>query len=105
MQMAAVVTVTEPGSEPVAEVSEALLVRRAKSGDLAAFVGMLDDVLILALGDFGRTPIIGTQGGFTGGRNHWKGVMSAFSLTLRGSLPFDEQRIYRRCGAGKQPTR
>ena len=37
---------------------------------------MLDDVLILAMGDFGRTPIIGTQGGFTGGRNHWKGVMS-----------------------------
>jgi uncharacterized protein (DUF1501 family) len=39
--------------------------------------GMLDDVLIFALGDFGRTPVIGTQGGFTGGRNHWKGVMSA----------------------------
>lgn len=39
--------------------------------------GMLDDVLILALGDFGRTPVMGTQGGFTGGRNHWKGVMSA----------------------------
>lgn len=38
--------------------------------------GMLDDVLILAMGDFGRTPVIGTQGGFTGGRNHWKGVMS-----------------------------
>ena len=37
---------------------------------------MLDDVLILALGDFGRAPIIGTQGGFTGGRNHWPRVMS-----------------------------
>ena len=38
--------------------------------------GMLDDVLILALGDFGRDPIVGTQGGFTGGRNHWPRVMS-----------------------------
>jgi hypothetical protein len=38
--------------------------------------GMLDNVLVLALGDFGRTPVIGTQGGFTGGRNHWKGVAS-----------------------------
>jgi len=38
--------------------------------------GMLDDVLILAFGDFGRAPIIGTQGGFTGGRNHWPRVMS-----------------------------
>ncbi|QDU97117.1 DUF1501 domain-containing protein [Lignipirellula cremea] len=37
---------------------------------------MLDDVLILALGDFGRDPVIGTQGGFTGGRNHWPRVMS-----------------------------
>lgn len=38
--------------------------------------GMLDDVLIYAFGEFGRTPIIGTQGGFTGGRNHWPRVMS-----------------------------
>jgi len=38
--------------------------------------GMLDDVLILGLGDFGRDPIMGTQGGFTGGRNHWPRVMS-----------------------------
>lgn len=38
--------------------------------------GLLDDVLILAFGDFGRDPIIGTQGGFTGGRNHWPRVMS-----------------------------
>lgn len=36
--------------------------------------GMLDDVLVLALGDFGRSPVMGTQRGFTGGRNHWKGV-------------------------------
>lgn len=38
--------------------------------------GLLDDVLILALGEFGRSPIIGTQTGFTGGRNHWPRVMS-----------------------------
>lgn len=38
--------------------------------------GMLDDVLIVAMGDFGRDPILGTQRGFTGGRNHWKGVSS-----------------------------
>lgn len=36
--------------------------------------GLLDNVLILALGDFGRSPVMGTQKGFTGGRNHWKGV-------------------------------
>lgn len=38
--------------------------------------GLLDKVLILAMGDFGRTPILGTQKNFTGGRNHWKGVAS-----------------------------
>ena len=38
--------------------------------------GMLDDVLILALGEFGRSPVMGTQRGFTGGRNHWPRVMS-----------------------------
>ena len=38
--------------------------------------GLLDEVLILAFGDFGRDPVIGTQGGFTGGRNHWPRVMS-----------------------------
>jgi hypothetical protein len=38
--------------------------------------GLLEDVLVLAMGEFGRSPIIGTQKGFTGGRNHWKGVMS-----------------------------
>ena len=37
--------------------------------------GMLDDVLVLALGEFGRTPMIGTQGS-TDGRNHWPVVMS-----------------------------
>lgn len=38
--------------------------------------GLLDDVLVLALGEFGRSPILGTQRGFTGGRNHWPRVMS-----------------------------
>lgn len=38
--------------------------------------GLLDDVLILALGEFGRSPVMGTQKGFTGGRNHWPRVMS-----------------------------
>ena len=38
--------------------------------------GLLDDTLVLSLGDFGRDPIIGTQKGFSGGRNHWKRVMS-----------------------------
>jgi Protein of unknown function (DUF1501) len=37
--------------------------------------GLLDDVLVLALGEFGRTPMMGTQGS-TDGRNHWPNVMS-----------------------------
>jgi uncharacterized protein (DUF1501 family) len=37
--------------------------------------GLLDDVLVLAMGEFGRTPQIGTQGS-TDGRNHWPYVMS-----------------------------
>jgi len=37
--------------------------------------GLLDDVLVLALGEFGRTPMIGTQGS-TDGRDHWPVVMS-----------------------------
>jgi len=37
--------------------------------------GMLDDVLVIAMGEFGRTPQIGTQGS-TDGRNHWPVVMS-----------------------------
>jgi uncharacterized protein (DUF1501 family) len=36
---------------------------------------LLDDVLVLAMGEFGRTPQIGTQGS-TDGRNHWPVVMS-----------------------------
>ncbi len=36
---------------------------------------MLDDTLVIAMGEFGRTPQIGTQGS-TDGRNHWPVVMS-----------------------------
>lgn len=37
--------------------------------------GLLDRVLVLAMGEFGRTPNMGTQGS-TDGRNHWPEVMS-----------------------------
>ena len=37
--------------------------------------GMLDDVLVIAMGEFGRTPNIGTQESIDG-RNHWPVVMS-----------------------------
>ena len=37
--------------------------------------GRLDDVLIIAMGEFGRTPVMGTQGS-TDGRDHWPVVMS-----------------------------
>jgi hypothetical protein len=37
--------------------------------------GLLEDVLVLAMGEFGRTPLMGTQGS-TDGRNHWPVVMS-----------------------------
>ena len=37
--------------------------------------GMLDDVLVIAMGEFGRSPTLGTQGS-TDGRNHWPYVMS-----------------------------
>ncbi len=37
--------------------------------------GMLDDVLVIAMGEFGRTPTMGTQGS-PDGRNHWTDVMS-----------------------------
>jgi hypothetical protein len=43
-------------------------------GDLAER-GSLDNVLVIAMGEFGRTPTIGTQGS-TDGRNHWPHVMS-----------------------------
>jgi hypothetical protein len=37
--------------------------------------GLLDDVLVLAMGEFGRTPQVGTQDS-TDGRDHWPVVMS-----------------------------
>ena len=37
--------------------------------------GLLDNVLVVAMGEFGRTPQMGTQGS-TDGRNHWPVVMS-----------------------------
>lgn len=37
--------------------------------------GLLDEVLVIAMGEFGRTPTIGTQGS-TDGRNHWPVVNS-----------------------------
>lgn len=37
--------------------------------------GLLDQVLVVAMGEFGRTPQIGTQGSVDG-RNHWPYVMS-----------------------------
>ena len=38
--------------------------------------GLLDEVLVIAMGEFGRTPTIGTQES-TDGRDHWPVVMSA----------------------------
>lgn len=37
--------------------------------------GLLDDTLVIAMGEFGRTPQVGTQGS-SDGRNHWPVVMS-----------------------------
>jgi hypothetical protein len=37
--------------------------------------GLLDEVLVIAMGEFGRTPYMGTQGS-TDGRDHWPVVMS-----------------------------
>src|SRR4029077_914414 len=42
-------------------------------GDLEAR-GLLDDTLVLALGEFGRTPIFSQRG--LGGREHWVNCMS-----------------------------
>lgn len=42
--------------------------------------GLLDDVLVIAMGEFGRTPVMGTQGS-TDGRDHWPVVMA---MTLAG---------------------
>jgi uncharacterized protein (DUF1501 family) len=37
--------------------------------------GLLEDTLVIAMGEFGRTPKLGTQGS-TDGRDHWPYVMS-----------------------------
>lgn len=37
--------------------------------------GLLDEVLVLAMGEFGRTPQMGTQDS-TDGRNHWPSILS-----------------------------
>ncbi|MBX7166692.1 MAG: DUF1501 domain-containing protein [Pirellulales bacterium] len=42
--------------------------------------GLLDQVLVIAMGEFGRTPHLGTQGS-TDGRDHWPSVSS---MTLAG---------------------
>ena len=42
--------------------------------------GLLDDVLVIGMGEFGRTPNMGTQNSVDG-RNHWPVVMS---MTLAG---------------------
>lgn len=42
--------------------------------------GLLDDTMVIAMGEFGRTPQIGTQGS-SDGRNHWPIVMS---MTIAG---------------------
>ncbi len=42
--------------------------------------GLADDCLVIAMGEFGRTPVMGTQGS-TDGRNHWT---SAMSMALAG---------------------
>jgi hypothetical protein len=42
--------------------------------------GLLDDVLVIGMGEFGRTPMMGTQDS-TDGRNHWTSIMS---MTMAG---------------------
>ena len=37
--------------------------------------GLLDNTLVIAMGEFGRTPMMGTQDS-TDGRNHWPNIMS-----------------------------
>jgi hypothetical protein len=65
------------GLRPLLPVFDHLLTTLV--GDLEAR-GLLDDVLVIAMGEFGRTPQIGTQGS-TDGRNHWPVVSS---ITLAG---------------------
>ncbi len=65
------------GLRPLLPVFDHLLTTLV--GDLADR-GMLEDVLVLAMGEFGRTPKIGTQDS-SDGRDHWPVVMS---MTLAG---------------------
>ncbi|MBI4601124.1 MAG: DUF1501 domain-containing protein [Planctomycetes bacterium] len=65
------------GLRPLLPVFDHLLT--ALVGDLEER-GLLDDVLVLAMGEFGRTPRIGTQGS-TDGRDHWPVVLS---MTVAG---------------------
>ena len=65
------------GLKPLLPVFDHLLTTLA--GDLIER-GLDKDVLVIAMGEFGRTPQIGTQGS-TDGRNHWPYVMS---ITLAG---------------------
>ena len=65
------------GLRPLLPVFDRLLTTLV--GDLSER-GLLDDVLVLAMGEFGRTPKIGTQGS-SDGRDHWPIVMS---MTVAG---------------------
>jgi len=65
------------GLQPLLPVFDHLLTTLV--ADLAER-GLVDQVLVLAMGEFGRTPQIGTQGS-TDGRNHWPPVMS---MTVAG---------------------
>ncbi len=65
------------GLQPLLPVFDRLLTTLV--GDLDDR-GMLEDTLVLAMGEFGRTPTMGTQGS-TDGRNHWPVVMS---MTMAG---------------------
>ena len=65
--------------------------------------GLLDDVLVIAMGEFGRTPQMGTQGS-TDGRNHWPYVhVDAAGRRRAAARPGDRQR--RRRTAGRSRTR
>jgi len=61
------------GLRPLLPVFDRLIT--ALVGDLEQR-GLLDHTLVVALGEFGRTPRIGTQGS-SDGRDHWPVVMSA----------------------------
>ena len=47
----------------------------SKDGKHIAVANYLPNTLVIAMGEFGRTPALGTQGS-TDGRNHWPFVMS-----------------------------